>query len=191
MKNSRRRFLEDRWRFRAGSWGQTRSRCLRFGGRAGAGYHMAKGEDALTAKQWAMVIDPQASNGRTWNPSSKPATRSTTFPRPSKTRTTRSSGSGKRTTTTPFPDRTNPFLNERWHQPFLVLCNHCEDPALRACLPHPGHFQARERRHRADGLSPLHRLPVLHGRLSLRCPELQLQGSAAFYRRKQQNSPPA
>jgi ferredoxin len=37
-------------------------------------------------------------------------------------------------------------------------------PALRAGLPDPGDLEA-SRRHRDDGLAPLHRLPLLHGRL--------------------------
>ena len=48
---------------------------------------------------------------------------------------------------------------------------------LRARLPHAGHLQdgRRDCRH---GLSPLHRLPFLHGRLPLRRSFVQLRGPA-------------
>ena len=53
--------------------------------------------------------------------------------------------------------------------------------ALHAGLPHPGYLEAR-RRHRDDGLSPLHRLPLLHGGLPLRIAQLQLGRSPALHR---------
>jgi Fe-S-cluster-containing dehydrogenase component len=65
------------------------------------------------------------------------------------------------------------------HRPFLVLCNHCQKPPMRAGLPDPCDLQAGKRRHRTDGFPPLHRLPFLHGGLPLRLPQLQLPGSAA------------
>ena len=49
-------------------------------------------------------------------------------------------------------------------------------PAVRARVPHPGHLSDGRRHHR-HGLPSLHRLPFLHGRLSLRRPLLQLCGS--------------
>ena len=52
-------------------------------------------------------------------------------------------------------------------KPFMVLCNHCSECSLREGVPHQGHLQKPRRDHH-DGLPPLHRVPVLHGRLSLR-----------------------
>ena len=63
-----------------------------------------------------------------------------------------------------------------------VLCNHCEEPPVRARVPHEGHVQAR-RRHRGDGLPPLHRLPVLHGGLPLWRAQPELPRSGAVPRR--------
>ena len=52
-------------------------------------------------------------------------------------------------------------------------------PAVHPGLPHPGDLEARFGRHRHDGLAPLHRLPLLRGRLPVRVPLLQLEGPAA------------
>ena len=54
-------------------------------------------------------------------------------------------------------------------------------PALRAGLPHGGHLPEAGR-HRDDGLPPLHRVPVLHGRLPLRGAEHELPRSPALHR---------
>ena len=62
------------------------------------------------------------------------------------------------------------------------------EPALRAGLPDQGHLQAAPGRHRDDGLPPLHRLPVLHGRLPLRRAQLQLHGAPAVTSRRAQSS---
>ena len=56
-------------------------------------------------------------------------------------------------------------------------------PPLRPGLPDPGDLEAGVGRHRDDGLAPLHRLPVLHRRLSLRLAQLQLARPAAAHRR--------
>lgn len=45
---------------------------------------------------------------------------------------------------------------------------------LRVRLPRRRHRQERGRRHRQPDLSPLHRLPVLHGLMPLPCPLFQL-----------------
>ena len=55
------------------------------------------------------------------------------------------------------------------HMPFLVLCNHCAQSSLRPGVSHQGHLPAGGR-HRHDGHAPLHRLPLLHGRLPLSAP---------------------
>ena len=60
--------------------------------------------------------------------------------------------------------------------------------ALRARLPHGGHLEAR-RRHRDDGLAPLHRLPLLHGGLPVRLAQLQLVGPAAVHPQAESDFP--
>ena len=62
-------------------------------------------------------------------------------------------------------------------QPVMVLCNHCDEPAVRAGVPDAGDVEA-QRRHRDDGLAPLHRLPLLHGGVSVRLAQLQLERPA-------------
>ena len=54
--------------------------------------------------------------------------------------------------------------------------------SLCAGLPDPGDLQAG-RRDRDDGLPPLHRLPVLHGRLPLRGQNHELPGPAALHQK--------
>jgi hypothetical protein len=57
MKNSRRRFLQIAGVSALGLGAKPVLDAFASEGAAGAGYHVAKGEDALSAKQWAMVID--------------------------------------------------------------------------------------------------------------------------------------
>ena len=77
-----------------------------------------------------------------------------------------------------FPDDEHEHLSEAVeHKKVSDLLQPLHQPALRPGLPDQGHVQTG-RRDRHDGLSPLHRLPVLHGRLSLRFPEFQLGGPA-------------
>ena len=86
-----------------------------------------------------------------------------------------------------FPDNANAHQSETVeHQPFLVLCNHCQNPpCVRAC-PTQATFKTRKRRHRDDGLPPLHWLPFLHGSLPLRLTQLQLQGPAPIHQGAEQ-----
>jgi hypothetical protein len=58
------------------------------------------------------------------------------------------------------------------------------EPALRPGLSDAGNLQAAGR-DRDDGLSPLHRLPLLYGRLPLRVSKHELPRSAALHRQDQ------
>ena len=67
-----------------------------------------------------------------------------------------------------FPDQDNPYNDKMKEMPFIVMCNHCENPGMRSGLSDAGDLQAQIGRHRDDGHASLHRLPVLHGRLPIR-----------------------
>ncbi len=65
------------------------------------------------------------------------------------------------------------MAEELEHMNFLVALQPLRQSPLRPGVSHQGHLPAGGR-HRHDGHAPLHRLPLLHGRLPLRRPELQL-----------------
>ena len=86
----------------------------------------------------------------------------------------------------PNPDGTNKVRSINWMKVYR-LSNHKPFPEHdTAYLPRPCmqcgkpscvsvcHRQERGRRHRQPDLSPLHRLPVLHGLMPLPCPLFQL-----------------
>ena len=88
----------------------------------------------------------------------------------------------------PNPDGTNKVRSINWMKVYR-LSNHKPFPEhdtaspplyavrealLRVRLPRRRHRQERGRRHRQPDLSPLHRLPVLHGLMPLPCPLFQL-----------------
>ena len=80
-----------------------------------------------------------------------------------------------------FPAEAHPRVPEAIRKAFRTgSLQPLREPALRAGLPHEGHLQAGGR-DRHDGLPPLHRLPVLHGRLSLRGAKHELPRSPAVH----------
>jgi Fe-S-cluster-containing dehydrogenase component len=95
---------------------------------AGAGYR--KGRDALTAKHWAMVIDTRKlQTAEDLEPIIEACNKIHNIPTAIENKNHEIKWIWETHTTTPFPDKTNNFLNEEVeHSPFLVLCNHCENP---------------------------------------------------------------
>jgi len=82
-----------------------------------------------------------------------------------------------------FPEHELELAEEDYQQkPVMTLCNHCDDPPA-SILPDPGHLETG-RRDCHDGFSPVHRVPLLHGGLSLRVAKFQLEGSAAFHQER-------
>ncbi len=110
-----------------------------------------------------------------------PVMRCTTFPI-SATPRMKSNGSGRSLLPPPFPVKI--MRIRKVHQKVAAACfvQSLRESALCPRLPHEGHVPAAGR-HRHDGLSPLHRLPALHGRLPLRRKEHELPGPPAVYRK--------
>ena len=72
----------------------------------------------------------------------------------------------------PNPDGTNKVRSINWMKVYR-LSNHKPFPEHDTAYLRR-HRQERGRRHRQPDLSPLHRLPVLHGLMPLPCPLFQL-----------------
>jgi len=67
-----------------------------------------------------------------------------------------------------FAENENEYMDDHVKElPFLCMCKG---------VSYQGHIQ-ETRRDRGHGLSPLHRVPLLHGCMSIRLPQLQLAGS--------------
>ncbi|MGD9209528.1 MAG: 4Fe-4S dicluster domain-containing protein [Desulfobacteraceae bacterium] len=92
-------------------------------------------EKALTAKQWAMVIDTTKFNGpEDMEPLIEACHKIHNVPK-FETKNHEIKWIWETEYKHAFPNRPNNFLNEEVeHRPFLVLCNHCENPpCVRAC----------------------------------------------------------
>ncbi len=100
-----------------------------------------------------------------------------------------STGSAWRRVEHVFPAEAHPGMPEAIRRAFRAgSLQPLREPALRAGLPHAGHLQAGGR-DRDDGLPPLHRLPVLHGRLPLRGAKHELPRSPALHPQDQPGFP--
>lgn len=105
------------------------------GGDDTPGVAVKKGKDALKAKQWAMVIDTREfESGEDLEPIIEACDKIHNIPK-FDNKDHEIKWIWEEHFHNAFPDRAQKFLNERVeHLPFLVLCNHCENPpCCRAC----------------------------------------------------------
>jgi Fe-S-cluster-containing dehydrogenase component len=136
MKNSRRRFLQIAGVSALGLGAKPVLNAFAAAGGTGPGYHVAQGEDALAAKQWAMVIDTRKiRTARDVAPMIEACHRIHNVPTAIAERNHEVKWIWEAHYHNVFPDETNNFLSEEVaHKPFLLLCNHCENPpCVRAC----------------------------------------------------------
>ncbi|MDX2439984.1 MAG: 4Fe-4S dicluster domain-containing protein [Desulfobacterales bacterium] len=95
-----------------------------------------KGEKALKAKQWAMVIDTRKlESAETLEPIIEACNKIHNIPTKLEDKRHEVKWIWEESYHHAFPGKANRFLDEKVeHTPFLVLCNHCEDPpCCRAC----------------------------------------------------------
>jgi molybdopterin-containing oxidoreductase family iron-sulfur binding subunit len=111
-------------------------------------YQIKKGAEALTARQWAMVVDTRKfESSADLEPLVEACHKIHNVPKFENKRH-EIKWIWAEEYHNAFPMKTARFVSEKVeHTPFVVLCNHCE-------------------KHRIDGLSSLHRMQVLHGSLS-------------------------
>ncbi|PID40224.1 MAG: 4Fe-4S ferredoxin [Proteobacteria bacterium] len=136
MKNSRRRFLRIAGVSALGLGARPVLNAFASGGGAVPGYHTAKGEDALAAKQWAMVIDTRKlKTAEDLEPIVEACNKIHNIPTAIENKNHEIKWIWEDHYHHAFTDKANKFLNEEVaHKPFLLLCNHCENPpCVRAC----------------------------------------------------------
>ena len=136
MKNSRRRFLQIAGVSALGLGATPVLNAFASEGAKGPGYHIAKGEDALSAKQWAMVIDTRKlQTAEALEPIIEACNKIHNIPTAIENKNQEIKWIWEAHYHNAFTDKTNNFLNEDVeHRPFLLLCNHCENPpCVRAC----------------------------------------------------------
>ncbi|MBC2709590.1 MAG: 4Fe-4S dicluster domain-containing protein [Desulfosarcina sp.] len=134
MKNSRRRFLQIAGVSALGLGAKPVLNAFALGG--GKGYHVASGEDALTAEQWAMVIDTRKlQTAEAVEPIIEACNKIHNIPTAIDNKNHEVKWIWEDHYHHVFPDKTNKFLDEAVeHKPFLLLCNHCENPpCCRVC----------------------------------------------------------
>ena len=137
MKNSRRRFLRIAGVSALGLGATPVLDAFASGGaQSGPGYHIAKGEDAKSAQQWAMVIDTRKlKTTEDLEPIIEACNKIHNIPTAIEEKNHEIKWIWEAHYHNAFTDKANKFLDEETeHQPFLLLCNHCENPpCVRAC----------------------------------------------------------
>jgi Fe-S-cluster-containing dehydrogenase component len=136
MKNSRRRFLQIAGVSALGLGAKPVLNAFASEGANVAGYHVARGEDALAAKQWAMVIDTRKlQTAEDLEPIINACNKIHNIPTAIENKNHEIKWIWEAHYHNAFTDKPNQFLNEEVeHRPFLLLCNHCENPpCVRAC----------------------------------------------------------
>lgn len=133
MKSSRRRFLQI-----AGisALGLGTKPVLDAFAKEEAEIQIKKGDKALKARQWAMVIDSRKiESSEALEPIIEACNKIHNIPTKLEDKRHEVKWIWEEEYKHAFPGKANKFLDERVeHTPFLVLCNHCEDPpCVRAC----------------------------------------------------------
>ncbi len=135
MESSRRRFLTMAGLAALGFGAKPALDVLAAGKGSTSTFQTKKGEGLLKAKQWAMVIDTRKINTESDLDTIISACHKIHNIPKYENKLHEIKWIWKEKYHYAFPTETNRFLNERSeHIPFLVLCNHCENPScVRAC----------------------------------------------------------
>jgi NAD-dependent dihydropyrimidine dehydrogenase PreA subunit len=153
MESSRRRFLEDRGHFRAGTGAKPVLDALAADGHGGRQPTFAKGK-ALLAKQWAMVIDTRKlQHGRRYRTHHRGACNKIHNVPTFENKNHEIKWIWETHYHNAFPDKPTTFYQseEVDHRAVSGAVQPLRKSALRAGLPDPGDLQAGKRRHRTDG----------------------------------------
>lgn len=135
MKSSRRRFMKMAGIAALGLGAQPAIKAIAPAAEHGPQQHFSKGPNALTARQWAMVIDSRRfHNPEDLEPIIEVCHKIHNVPHFGE-KNHQIKWIWETHFHNAFPNMPNRYISEKAeHRPYLVLCNHCENPAcVRAC----------------------------------------------------------